>query len=128
MVFCCSGAADVGELTDRASRRLNRDGLAAHACLARVAARDEETLFGAELAEQVLVIDGCPEACARRALQEAGVCRFLHFDLSELGLRKGKSPVTAQNVQRIVKRSGQLLAKARKPVKKRLSAASSSDD
>ena len=40
LVFVCSGAADVGELTDRAARKLHADGLAAMSCQASVGARD----------------------------------------------------------------------------------------
>jgi uncharacterized metal-binding protein len=42
LVFACSGAADVGELTDRAVRQLHREGVAAMSCLASIAARDQD--------------------------------------------------------------------------------------
>lgn len=40
LILVCSGAADVGELTDRAARELNRTGGAAMSCLASIGARD----------------------------------------------------------------------------------------
>jgi uncharacterized metal-binding protein len=86
LVFVCSGAADVGELTDRAARRLRGDSLAAMSCLASVGARDEDVMFNIDRAERVLLIDGCPNACARRTLEHAGIHRFTHFDLSEVDL------------------------------------------
>jgi uncharacterized metal-binding protein len=102
LVFVCGGAADVGELTDRAARQLTREGTATLSCLASIAARDDDITFNAQLADQVLLIDGCPSACARRAFKLAGLHRFSHFDLREIGLLKGDTPVTPGNIQRVV--------------------------
>jgi uncharacterized metal-binding protein len=109
LVFVCSGAADVGELTDRAARKLRSDGLAAMSCLASVGARDADIMFNTDLAERVLLIDGCPNACARRTFEQAGLPRFVHFDLSEVNLLKGRSPVTAQAIQRVVDKAVEML-------------------
>jgi uncharacterized metal-binding protein len=110
LVFVCSGAADVGELTDRAARQLAREGTAAMSCLASIGARDEDILFNAEHADGVLLIDGCPKACSRRTFDHAGIHRYVHFDLSEVGLRKGSSPATAENVQPVVRKATVVLA------------------
>jgi len=100
-MFICGGSADVGELTDRTARRLQRDGVAVMSCLAGIGARDDDMLANAMFAERVLLMDGCPKACARRTFEQAGLKRFRHFDLSCIGLRKGKSPVTEENIQRV---------------------------
>jgi uncharacterized metal-binding protein len=105
LVFVCSGAADVGELTDRAARKLRDEGLAAMSCLASIGARDEDITFNAEIADTVLLIDGCPKACSRRTFEHAGLRRFLHFDLSEVDLFKGESPVTPEAIQRVVNKA-----------------------
>ena len=110
LVFVCSGAADVGELTDRAARQLRQDGVAAMSCLASVGARDTDIMFNADMAERVLLIDGCPQACARRTFELAGMHRFCHFDLSEVGLKKGRSPVTAEAIQKVAGRARQMLS------------------
>lgn len=110
LVFVCSGAADVGELTDRAARQMTRDGLAAMSCVASIGARDEDIMFNAALADSVLLIDGCPKSCARRTFEHAGIHRFVHFDLSELGLFKGRSPVTPENLQKVVHQAAETLA------------------
>jgi len=110
LVFVCSGAADVGELTDRAARQIRQEGLGTMSCLASIGARDSDITFNAEIADRVLLIDGCPKACARRTFAEAGLSHFTHFDLSEAGLRKGRSPVTAENIQHVVDHAAKLLA------------------
>ena len=113
LVFVCSGAADVGELTDRAARKLRQDGLGTMSCLASIGARDSDILFNADIADRVLLIDGCPKACARRTFAEAGLSRFTHFDLSEAGLKKGRSPVTAENIQLVVEHAAKFLTEDR---------------
>jgi uncharacterized metal-binding protein len=115
LVFTCSGAADVGELTDLAARQLSRRGIAAMSCLASIGARDEDITFNAMLADQILLIDGCPKVCARRTFEQAGVQRaWLHFELSEIGLRKSRSPNTPENVQKVVNKATEVLAAAQK--------------
>jgi len=111
LVFVCSGSADVGELTDRAARQLHRQGVAAMSCLASIGARDQDIMFNADLAKRLLLIDGCPKACSRRAFEQAGLkMPLLHFDLSEVGLLKGKSPATSENIQRVTNRAAEMLA------------------
>lgn len=109
LVFVCSGAADVGELTDRAARQIRNEGFGTMSCLASIGARDSDITFNAEIADRVLLIDGCPNACARRTFAEAGLSRFTHFDLSEVGLKKGRSPVTEEAIQRVVEHAAKLL-------------------
>jgi uncharacterized metal-binding protein len=113
LVYVCSGAADVGELTDRAARQMHREGLAAMSCLASIGARDEDIMFNADLADQVLLIDGCPLACAQRTFAQAEIRRpLLHFNLSEVGLTKGQSPASPENIQRVVTHAAGLLRTA----------------
>jgi len=109
LVFVCSGAADVGELTDCAARKLRAEGLAAMSCLASIGGRDEDITFNAQIADHVLLIDGCPKACARRTFEHAGLRYFRHFDLSELGLFKGRSPVTEERIETVVQAAAKRL-------------------
>ena len=102
VVYVCGGSADVGELTDRAARQMSRDGIANMSCLAGIGARDGDMMFNAEYATRVLLMDGCPKACSRRTFENAKLHRFVHFDLSAVGLVKGQSPMTEQNIQRVV--------------------------
>jgi len=111
LVFACSGAADVGDLTDRAARQLAREGIAAMSCLASIGGRDEDILFNAQYAEVVLLIDGCPKACARRTFEHAGLRRFRHFDLSAVGLCKRNSPPTQENLRIAVCKAVEMLDK-----------------
>lgn len=103
LLFTCSGTADVGELADRAVRQVARQGQAAMSCLASIGARDSDIMFNARLADRVLLVDGCPKACSLRTFEQAALNRPVQwFNLSEIGLRKGASPVTPEAVQQVV--------------------------
>lgn len=109
LIFTCSGAADVGEIADRVARQLTRDDVGTMSCLASIAAAVPDILFNAETAERLLAIDGCPTACARHTLENAGFARVEGFQLLELGLRKGHSPATPENIQVAVNHAVRLL-------------------
>lgn len=98
IIYACSGGSDAGELADRIARQLAREGAGEMSCLAGVGGRVKHLVAVAEKAGHILVIDGCPIHCARQTLELAGVQRFEHLALHDLGLRKGHCPVTDHNL------------------------------
>ncbi len=110
LIFACSGAADVGEISDRAARRLTKEGKGKMYCLAGVGGRASDILLNARAAQKILAIDGCPTECAKQTLLQAGFSAFEHLQLKELGLEKGKSAPTFENIQVAVNRAAQMLA------------------
>jgi len=111
LIFACSGAADVGEIADRAARTLARDGAGKMFCLAGVGGRVSGIMASTEAASRVLAIDGCPLNCARKTLEEGGFTAFVHCQLGDLGLEKGKSPATDEAVGKAVARARELLGR-----------------
>lgn len=101
-IYACSGAADVGEIADHAARKLTADGVGKMSCLAGIGGRIPNLLEIARGAEAILAIDGCPMQCARNSLEKAGFTKFQHICLADLGLAKGKTPVTAEAVAKVV--------------------------
>ena len=102
LIFACSGAADVGALTDLAARQLTREGVGKMYCLTGVGGRVDGIMKTVEKADQILVLDGCPLNCARKTLETAGFNRFHHIELSGLGLAKGQSPATDENLAAVM--------------------------
>jgi uncharacterized metal-binding protein len=102
MVFACSGAADTGEIADRAARKLSRGGNGSFVCLALVGAGNRGLVLSAEGAEAVLAIDGCPTDCARKMLEATGMSGFRHLRVTDLEMEKGKSPATEERIDRVV--------------------------
>jgi len=99
LIFACSGAADVGELSDRAARKLTRDGAGTMFCLAGIGGRVPGILDKTRAAARILAIDGCSLDCVRKSLEQAGFAEFQHIRVTDLGMEKGQTPATDQNVE-----------------------------
>lgn len=110
MVFMCSGAADVGEVADRAARELARHQEATLCCAAAVAVGDPGILNAARAATVRIVIDGCCKRCAARILEEKSLAATCPVCLEELGMVKGKTPADAANVAAAVQYTRDRLA------------------
>ena len=102
LIFACSGAADVGQISDLAARKLTSEGAGKMFCLAGIGGRVSGIMETTRAASAILAIDGCPLDCARKTLEEAGLTRFEHLRLSEMGMEKGKSPATEEQVAKVV--------------------------
>ena len=109
LIFACSGAADVGEIADRAARKLTRDGKGRMFCMAGLGGRISGILKTTEAAEGVLAIDGCPLNCVKSSLEQAGFTAFKHLQVADLGLEKGKSPATEENINKVAARAAGLI-------------------
>ncbi|MEW5802826.1 MAG: putative zinc-binding protein [bacterium] len=101
LIFACSGSSDTGEITDRAARRLTKEGAGRMFCLAGIGGRVSGIVASTEAASRILVIDGCPLNCARKTLEQAGFNAFEHLGLADLGLEKGKSPVSDERIDKV---------------------------
>lgn len=110
MIYACSGSSDVGEISDRAARKLTRDGVGKMTCIAGIGGHVGALIDIANAAESILAIDGCPQNCAKKTLEHAGYHDFLHLGVYDLGLPKGKSPATAENIDKVVKKGKELLS------------------
>jgi uncharacterized metal-binding protein len=110
LIFACSGAADVGHISDLAARRLTAEGAGKMFCLAGIGGRVSGILATTQAAQSILAIDGCPLDCARKSLEEAGFTTFEHLRLTDLGMEKGKTPVAEETVALVVSRAKARLA------------------
>lgn len=101
LIFSCSGAADVGEIADKSARQLTGEGAGKMFCLAGIGGKVEGILKTTQKADKILAIDGCPIDCVRLTLEQAGFTEFEHIRVTELGLEKGSSPATDENVTKV---------------------------
>ena len=109
LVYPCSGAADVGEIADRAARRLDADNAAWMSCLAGIGGRVSGLMASAAAAPALLAIDGCPQDCAKKTLELAGFTHVKHVRVTDLDLVKGHSPASHEAVGRVVTAASSLL-------------------
>ena len=110
LIFACSGAADVGEISDRAARELSKNGAGAMFCLAGVGGRVEPIMKKTGSASKILAIDGCPLNCVKGTLKQAGFNEFIHLQITDLGLEKGKSPANEENIARVTAGATEMLS------------------
>ena len=101
LIFACSGAADVGEISDKAARKLTGDGLGKMFCLAGIGGRVQPIINAAKSASLLLAIDGCELDCAKNCPEKAGFEDFQHLRIADMGMEKGKSPVTDQRITEV---------------------------
>jgi uncharacterized metal-binding protein len=102
LIFACSGAADVGKLSDLAARELTAAGAGKMFCLAGIGGRVSGIMATTEAAQAILAIDGCPLDCAKKTLENAGFTKFEYIRLSDLGMEKGKTAVTDEAIAQVV--------------------------
>lgn len=109
IVYACSGASDVGEVADRAARRLNALKLARMECLPSVSAR---TVRRDELAKapRILAVEGCGKDCVSKLLELAGIRGVTRVRLSDLGLAKGETTPDEAAVARVVAHCQKVIA------------------
>ena len=110
LVFACSGAADVGAVADQAARKMTRDGAGKMFCLAGIGGRVPGIMATTTAASKVLAIDGCPLNCVKLTLEQAGFSEFEHLQLADLGMEKGKTPMTPEAVARVAEAGAAALA------------------
>jgi uncharacterized metal-binding protein len=109
LVYPCSGAADTGEIADRAARRLAAEDKAWMSCLAGIGGRVSGLMANAASAPALLAIDGCPLDCAKKTLELAGFVNIRHVRVTDLGFKKGKSPATEDAIRQVANTAAALL-------------------
>ena len=109
LIFACSGAADVGAITDQAARKMTKECVGKMFCTAGIGGRISGIMKTTKSADKILAIDGCPLDCVKNSLEKVGFNEFDHLQLAELGLEKGSSPVTAENIDKVVDKGKEMI-------------------
>ncbi len=107
IVMACSGASDVGLISDRVARSLQIGGQRKMNCLAVVGAGIEKSIENFRT-KDLLVIDGCPVACGKKIMEKQGIENYKYLVVTEHGLEKGQSPASEENIRIIYDQAIQL--------------------
>jgi uncharacterized metal-binding protein len=88
-------------MTYQLALELTREGRGSLMCLAGIGAHLSGFVASARDAEEMLVLDGCALACARKNLEQVDIPVRNHFILTELGMKKehGRLPTAEQRAQ-----------------------------
>lgn len=109
LILACSGAADVGAVADLSARKMTREGTGKMFCLAGVGGRIEPIMKTTQSAEKMLAIDGCPLNCVKACLEQVGLKNFLHLQLADIGLIKGQSAPSEDNINKVAAKAAEML-------------------
>lgn len=93
VVFACSGACDLGQVTDLVARKLRDNKVRKMNCLAVVGAGIEKSIIEFKKMN-ILMLDGCPIDCGKRILDEHGFSEYNYLRVTDAGYKKGQTPVT----------------------------------
>lgn len=101
IVIACSGASDVGLISDMVARGLQIAGKRKMNCLAILGAAIQKSVENIKTKE-LLIIDGCPVACGKRIAEQNSISDYKHIIVTEHNLKKGDSPANYKNVNTIL--------------------------
>ena len=88
LIFCCSGASNVGILSFQAAIRLAQEGFGAFSCIAGIGSKNPPMIRAAKSAGERVVIDGCPIGCARKIMDANLIPVDQYVIVTELGIDK----------------------------------------
>lgn len=104
IVMACSGASDVGHISDLVARKLSKNNLRKMNCLAVVGAGIEKSIESFRTKE-ILVIDGCSVDCGKRMMEQHNFTNYKYLRVTDLGFVKGETPATEENVQLVYEKA-----------------------
>jgi uncharacterized metal-binding protein len=88
LIFCCSGASNVGILSFQGAIRLAQEGFGSFSCIAGIGSRNLPMIRAAKSAGERVVIDGCPVGCGRKIMDANLIQVDRYVIVTELGIDK----------------------------------------
>lgn len=95
VLYTCSGACDLGQISDLLGRKLRKNGYARSSCscLASIGAGIQVYIDKTRAATEVVCIDGCPTACASKVIEKIDVKPKI-YTLTKMGIPNGKVEIS----------------------------------
>lgn len=90
MILACSGASNVGQLSNRAAVELTQEGFGKMFCLVGIGGGLSGFVQSAKDTPRMMAIDGCEVGCAKATLERAEVPLKDYIVLTDLGIQKNK--------------------------------------
>ena len=110
LIFPCSGGSNCGQIANHAAVQLTEGGVGRIYCLAGIGAHDSVMLDTARTASQVVAIDGCSTACAKRTLEHTELTVTDCICVTNEGISKNHQfNIADEEVDLIARRTKELL-------------------
>ena len=90
MILACSGASNVGQLSNRAAVELTQEGFGKMFCLVGIGGGLSGFVQSAKDVPGMIAIDGCEVGCARATLEKTEVPVKDYIVLTAMGIEKNK--------------------------------------
>jgi uncharacterized metal-binding protein len=108
----CSGGSNCGQIANQVAVSLDLLGAGHLYCLAGIGAHIDGMVESARGAKRLVVIDGCPTACARKTVEHAGLRATDWICVTEQGVTKTHSfLLDDQEIEPVTFRVKELLTK-----------------
>jgi uncharacterized metal-binding protein len=108
----CSGAANCGQIANQAAVRLDEEGIGKMYCLAGIGSHNPGMIESIKSADRVVILDGCPTACARKTAEHAGITVTEWICVTQNGIKKVHNfNVKPEEIEIIVEHTKQTLSK-----------------
>ena len=116
MLLACSGASNVGQLTNQAALELTQEGVGNMSCLAGLGGKLAGFMKMARESSALVVMDGCEVGCAKAIFKEAGLPLKGYVVLTDdLGLVKNKDFALKREQVDQVKQAARAAAETQMP-------------
>lgn len=106
LIFPCSGGSVLGEISDRVARKLATRTDIKMGCLAGILANTLKFPKDSHRADYVISLDGCPMACATRALRANSFQGVIALSVTNMthgiNIRSASSAIIAQLTQEVI--------------------------
>jgi uncharacterized metal-binding protein len=111
-ILPCSGGSNVGQIANQAAVSLDTLGVGKIYCLAGIAAHIGGMVESAKSAKRLVAIDGCQVACAKKAIEHAGLKVTDWICLTDEGITKShKFLLEEADIEMIAQKVKELLSK-----------------
>ncbi len=103
MILACSGASNVGQLSNQAAVELTQEGFGKMFCLAGIGGHLSGFVQSAKDVQELIIMDGCEIGCARAILDHLGIPMKTYMVITdEMGFEKNKNfKLSREDIDRV---------------------------
>ncbi len=88
LVYSCSGCSSAAQMANYIALKMDRNHMAEMSCIAGVGGNVKKLVRTASAGRKIIVIDGCPLACAKACLANHNIKAEVAIELTALGVSK----------------------------------------
>ncbi len=108
----CSGGSNCGQISNQVAVKLDEEGIGRIYCLAGIAAHIDGMVESARGAKRIVALDGCQVACAKKAIEHAGLAVTDWICVTEAGVEKvHQFQISPREVELVSQRTRESLAR-----------------